>query len=64
MWKFLETRTKILPGATVGLAVEMPQALGRWTVGAEAGLHGLFDLGPGGVAMGNFATIAVSVGLD
>ncbi len=64
MYKFFEIRTKTRPGATVGLAVELPHALGRWTVGAEARWHGLFDLGPGGVAMGNFATIAVSVGFD
>ena len=56
--------TRPNPGATLGLAVELPNALGRWPVGAEARWHGLFDLGPGGVAMGNFATIAVSVGFD
>ena len=64
MYRFLQIRTNIRPGATVGLGVELPHVLGRWTVGAEARWHGLFDLGPGGVAMGNFATIAVSVGFD
>ncbi len=63
-WEFFETRTSIRPGATVGLGVEVPQALGRWTFGAEARWHGLFDLGPGGMATANFATIAVSVGFD
>ena len=63
-WKFFETQTKTLPGATVGLGVELPNAWGRWAVGAEARWHGIFDLGPGGVLMGSFTTIAFSVGFD
>ena len=64
MWKFFDIQTKTLPGATVGLGVELPNAWGRWTVGAEARWHGIFDLGPGGVLMGSFTTIAFSVGFD
>ncbi len=62
MYRFFDAQSIVRPGATVGLGVELPQALGGWTVGAEARLHGVFDLGPGGLFMGNFATIAVSVG--
>jgi hypothetical protein len=61
---FLDTRSSIRPGGTVGLGVELPHSSGRWTVGAEARLHSVFDLALGGVAMANFATIAVSVGFD
>ena len=64
MYRFLQIRTTIRPGATVGLGVELPNALGRLTMGAEARWNGLFDLGPGGVAMGNFATFTISVGFD
>ena len=59
MYSFLQIRTKIRPGATVGLGVELPHVLGRWTVGAEARWHSVFDLG-----VASFATIAVSVGSD
>ena len=59
MYRFLQIRTKIRPGATVGLGVELPHVLGRWTVGAEARWHGVFDLG-----VASFATITVSVGFD
>ena len=59
MCRFLQIRTKIRPGATVGLGVELPHVLGRWTVGAEARWHGVFDLG-----VASFATITVSVGFD
>ena len=60
MYEFFEIRTKTRPGATVGLGVEVPHVLGRWTVGAEARWHGLFDL----FGIGNFATIGVSVRFD
>ena len=59
MYRFLQIRTQIRPGATVGLGVELPHVLGGWTLGAEARWHGVFDLG-----VASFATIAVSVGSD
>ncbi len=62
MYRFFDAQSIVRPGASVGLGVELPQALGRWTVGAEARWHGLFNFGLGGVWMASFATIAVNVG--
>ncbi len=63
-YDFFETRSEIKPGASVGLAVEFPDALGSLTIGAEARWHAVFTIGPGGVATADFATIAVGVGFE
>ena len=57
----LITQSSTRPGVSAGLGVELPQALGGLTVGAEARWHGLVNFG---LQMVNFATIAISVGFD